>query len=426
MTTVFRTRQRAEELAALLDGAHPVRAARSAEVERLVGLARALRAQGAADLTADRSVPRDDFAAELRERLMAEAVTVLRPGAKPLALPVRKRGPRERRLVAAASVAVLLGGTAGMASAARSALPGEALYPLKRGIESAEVRLSLSDAGRGRDLLEQADGRLTEARGLLAGDAAAPAVQVPATLDDFTAQAREGADLLLASYGADHDPASVSEVRSFAASGLRLVEGMAGSAPSEVQPALRAAALVLQDIDRAAERLCGDCTDLPSLALPGAFRASYEVDRARVRLQDPRLREHPLDNSHPVVVDGSEVRRGRSTGPGAVAGGQALSPSQDTAGAGTDPSAPSAPTTPGAPAGGTEDLPGTTPPKVELRLPVSPPVSPLGSGPGAGPVTGLGKGLGDGLGAGLGGPVTMLPDPPVSPPLDQDLDTPLP
>ena len=56
--------------------------------------------------------------------------------------PVRTRGKRERRLVAVASAAVLLGGTAGMATAAQNALPGEALYPIKRGIEKAEAGLS--------------------------------------------------------------------------------------------------------------------------------------------------------------------------------------------------------------------------------------------------------------------------------------------
>ena len=40
-----------------------------------------------------------------------------------------------------------------MAAAAQSALPGEALYPVKRGIEKAEAGLSLGSAGRGRDLL---------------------------------------------------------------------------------------------------------------------------------------------------------------------------------------------------------------------------------------------------------------------------------
>ena len=35
-----------------------------------------------------------------------------------------------------------MGGTAGMASAAQESLPGQALYPVKRGLEKAAVTLS--------------------------------------------------------------------------------------------------------------------------------------------------------------------------------------------------------------------------------------------------------------------------------------------
>ena len=67
---------------------------------------------------------------------------------------------RNSILVAAASsaVAVLLGGSAGMAAAAQNALPGEALYPVKRGIESAQLQL-VSGPDRGRAQLANAADR---------------------------------------------------------------------------------------------------------------------------------------------------------------------------------------------------------------------------------------------------------------------------
>ena len=65
-----------------------------------------------------------------------------------------------------------------MATAAQNAMPGEALYPIKRGIEKAEAGLSLGSAARGRDLLHQATGRLGEAEGLVGRDPSTATLQV--------------------------------------------------------------------------------------------------------------------------------------------------------------------------------------------------------------------------------------------------------
>ena len=242
MTTLFRSSRRAEEFARRVEeravGTATGRVVDDAATERLVGLAQLLRERGAADAAA---VPRDAFAADLRERLMAEAATVLTPGAAGLALPARTRGKRERRLVAIASAAVLLGGTAGMATAAQSALPGEALYPIKRGIEKAEVRLSMSPTGQGRDLLHQATDRLGEAQGLIEADSPTGTPQVPHTLRSFTSQAEEGSDLLMSSYEDSRDPADrrhrarLRRLRPPAAPG----DGVHGTARGARRPARR-------------------------------------------------------------------------------------------------------------------------------------------------------------------------------------------
>ena len=49
-----------------------------------------------------------------------------------------------------------------MAVAAQSALPGDGLYPLKRGLESAHAQLTFDRAARGRVLLDSASTRLDE------------------------------------------------------------------------------------------------------------------------------------------------------------------------------------------------------------------------------------------------------------------------
>src|SRR5689334_22514591 len=98
MTSLMRARRRADEFEALLSGSAT---SPRAELTTLVGVASALREHAPA-------TPRPDFAASLREQLMVEAATVLTVEAKSLALPVRRRGTRERRLVAAATAAVLM------------------------------------------------------------------------------------------------------------------------------------------------------------------------------------------------------------------------------------------------------------------------------------------------------------------------------
>ena len=291
MTSVFRARQRAEELDALLGGRmSPEHAHR--ETRELAGVAGVLTSQAPV-------APRPAFAAELRERLMAEAAEVLTPANRALTLPARPRGKRERRLVAVASALVLVGGTASMAVAAEHALPGEALYPIKRGIEHAEAGLSTSSASKGRDLLSQADDRLSEARGLLGQDRVGTDVTVPRTIADFTGQAREGSALMMKAFRVDQDPATIVAVRAFAARGVTDLQELAKSAPPEAQDELAAAATALSEIDAEARGLCDTCArDLPDLDVPPMFLTSADVGRALRRAE-----HHSLHNDHPVVVD---------------------------------------------------------------------------------------------------------------------------
>jgi hypothetical protein len=371
MTTLFRSRQRAEDFAARVDGTSLLRSAADPVTERLVAVPTLLRTHGATDPAA---VPRDDFATDLRERLMLEAVTVLTAANTGLTLPPRTRGKRERRLAVVASAAVLIGGTAGIAAAAQGSLPGEALYPLKRGIEKVQADLSTSSAGRGRDLLQQASDRLTEAQGLVDQGSPTATPQVPHAVDEFTAQAREGAALMLASYRDTGNPDTIVELRSFAATGLRSVEALSTTAPADAQPGLRDAALALQGIDLRASRLCDTCGGAAPLRLPPAFLASAEVDRAMQRVQSAKL-----DNSHPFVGPRQAVADSRPP----TTTGDAKQPSGKAAGA----TAPQAPATdvplPSAPSSG-----GL--PRVKVKADIG------GSD--------LGEGLGDAV-------ATILPDP---------------
>lgn len=326
MTALFSARRRADEFAAAVDGrSHEV----PEELHSLLSVASALRAEGS------EATPRPEFATELRVLLMAEAERSLSPDA-PLVLPPRQHGPRERRLAVAASVAVLLGGSAGMAAAAQNALPGEALYPVKRGLEFAEAGLSVSTAGRGEDLLRQAGGRLTEVQGLLAGSPA-ETPRIPATIEDFTDQAQEGAELMLVSFQETSDPVAVVKVREFAASSITVLQEIARTAPPEAQDELAAAAMALKEIDARAAEMCPSCgDDLSELQIPGVFLAAAEVDRAFALLSERRL----LDNSHPVVADKrllkgaadalAQLRSGSGAEGTTTGGGATSSPAPET------------------------------------------------------------------------------------------------
>ena len=345
MTALFSARRRADELASALDNPHRDV---DAELRELVGVVGALRRTVDDDPFA---TPRADFAADLRARLMAEAVDVMEPGAA-LVLPSRPTGRRERRLVSAAAAVVLVGGTAGMAAASSGALPGDTLYPVKRGIERAEAGLSVSKAGKGRALLQQASGRLTEVQGLLAERRPGDEPRVPAALDDFVTQAQEGSGLLMDSFREDRDPARVTDVRAFTADALADLEDLAATAPASVQPELRAAAIALRDIDLQASRLCDSCAaGTPTLDLPAVFLAAAEADRALEGLD-----AGALDNSHPFVVPKSLVPAGRGDGrekKPAAGDGQDGDGQNDGGGIGGTPSTPGLPGTPSLPGGGT-------------------------------------------------------------------------
>lgn len=330
MTPLFPARRSAEEFATAVDGDASGPTGRSREVVDLLGVVSVLRTQAPV-------APREEFTRDLRDRLMAEAESLLTPANAALTLPTRTRGTRERRIAVAASVAVLVGGTATMATAAQSALPGETLYPVKRGIELADAGLSLSPGGKGRDLLDQANDRLTEVEGLLASDSFQSEPRVPGTLAEFRGAADEGSTLLFESFRETRDPDDIVAVRTFAADGIEKLGALAGSVPPEAEEEVTAAALALRDIDAEASELCATCGDnLPDLQLPGILLARAEVDRALQRASSAAL-----DNDHPVVVpkgavtgsrggsaDGSGSQQGAGTGdaPGSSTGGTAPAP----------------------------------------------------------------------------------------------------
>ena len=267
MSPVFAARRRAEEFDALVQrGAEsarlgPEEARRYAELLELAG---ALRAVPAPE-------PRPEFAASLRERLMASAASELAATEQPgherasvedrLTLPPR-RTSRERRIAIAVGGFAIVGASTSMAVASQSALPGDTLYPIKRAIENAHIGVSMGDQQKGATLLGNARARLREATEL-AGEP--PERQdteaIRDTLDDFGAQAGDASTLLLGQVS-DGDQAAVKTLQAFTTESLASLDELSDRVTDDdARAALVDAGNVLLGIDLELQQACPDCPD---------------------------------------------------------------------------------------------------------------------------------------------------------------------
>jgi len=252
-------RGRADAFARVLDGGPGGRPDGDPELAALADLAARLR-----EVPTQALRPEVAFRTELRARLVAEAegLRAVREHLPAPRRPAEPAAPRRtpRRLLAGVLAATLLGGT-GAAVASTAALPGELLYPVKRGVEQVRLGLSAGDAARGATELSLARTRLDEAEMLLlrggAGDSQDRAVDA---LQDFSDAAVAGSGLLLEAYAADGDRRHLEEVADFGRDVRPRLERMRLSAGPEVdavisQVVARLAVVDLQLHDAAAA--CG-------------------------------------------------------------------------------------------------------------------------------------------------------------------------
>ncbi|MBA2717222.1 MAG: hypothetical protein H0U51_09265, partial [Propionibacteriales bacterium] len=263
------TRKRAEEFAAAVDGRF---VSVPDETRTFLALVEQLR---------DLDTPRPDrgFAVDLRARLVAAAQTELT--SSPVDSPSTDRRssrlePRRRRIMSvAASVCIVAGSGVGAAAASQSALPGDALYPVKRVIERVELSIAGSSAERGQEYLESADTRLTEIQGLALtrpDDLETPAL-IGQALDEFSAQATAGADSLIRAYHRESSEQSIVDLREFTDESAAKLDVLGEAIPAEAHLELLAAAETLTSIDAAAREACPACSALAPLTLTGELAA---------------------------------------------------------------------------------------------------------------------------------------------------------
>lgn len=134
---------------------------------------------------------RPDFVGDLRLRLMAEAAVSLTPDVTV---------PRPRRSLPAASKVSVAGfaaaGLVSLIGASAQAIPGETLYPIKRGLESFHASLQKSDAERSTSRFVAAERRLDEAAELAANGSPAAQARAADAIDEFVIDGRAGIESL--------------------------------------------------------------------------------------------------------------------------------------------------------------------------------------------------------------------------------------
>ncbi len=287
MVSILGGHRRADQFAAVVDGRTPADHI-SSDLRPLADLVEELRSEEA-------PAPRRDFSVALREQLMVEAQTALTP-VSPLALPPRRGDrARQRRLTAAAAVFTLVGGSAGLAAAAEESLPGDALYPIKRGIEDVRLGVQSEPADKGRSYLDQAEERLDEAAQMV--ETGAPSDQVAQSVDLFVVQAVAGSSLLLESFNAEGSSQDVETLRDFSAETLQRLQSVAKAAPADIQDELARAAVVVQGIDQQASDACGTCSSRPTLDMPVLMAQATQISQAM-----DALRSQEINNDHPALT----------------------------------------------------------------------------------------------------------------------------
>ncbi|MGH3459557.1 DUF5667 domain-containing protein [Aeromicrobium sp.] len=245
------------------------RATRNAEIADLVACAEQLCRAAVVE-------PSAEFQASLREQLMTAATTVLVPAPPRIRAPHRSpvHAPSyavRRRLAGATAAMVGAAGFVGMVGASAQALPGEMLYPVKRGVENVELAFQNDDVARGEFRLTQASERLAEARRLTDDNSPQSRDQVAGALDDFTQQAKDGSGSLFRSFNQSGSEASITTVNDFSAAAAADLAVLSSRVPSDASASFQAAADTLSQLVAKASTLCASCGSADVTGLTGAI-----------------------------------------------------------------------------------------------------------------------------------------------------------
>jgi hypothetical protein len=228
------TRRRIEELDALLDGRLAPEDATAAS-RRLASVATTVLDRDplpAVELGAERK-------AAIRQQLLADIAALPAPvteRAREALLPRMRRATNQARVAVASTMAASMVGTTGVAVAAQEALPGDALYGIKKATESLRLSLAGDHVAAGRLELRFAEERLEE---VVAGSQDQRVPSSEALIDalvEMDVRSLSGAEDLIRVGERDDRPELFEEVADFTERQASALANAYDGLPSDVKP----------------------------------------------------------------------------------------------------------------------------------------------------------------------------------------------
>lgn len=176
-----------------------------------------------------------------------------RTGLHSLRRPAGSRPAVSRRTRTRGAIVVgLAAGTlalSGMSAASGDAIPGDALYTVKRSTEKAQLALAGSDISRGQLYLEFARTRLDEAQ------AVKDPTGLTSVLDDMDNETVEGIRLLTATAVTRKDTAALDAIDSFTTGQHAAAEKLRASTNGDAHTRATKSVTLLEEIDRRSKAL---------------------------------------------------------------------------------------------------------------------------------------------------------------------------
>jgi hypothetical protein len=227
-------RQQIEELDALLEGRLAPEDASPAS-RRLASVATTVIERDplpAVELGADRK-------AAMRQQLLADIAALPAPvveRTREALAPRMRRAATQARVAVASTMAASMVGTTGIAVAAQEALPGDALYGIKKATESLRLSLAGDDVSTGRLELRFAEERLEEVITGSQDQRVASSDDLIAALGEMDERSLSGAETLVRVAERDDRPELLEEVAEFTDRQASALAGSYADLPADVRP----------------------------------------------------------------------------------------------------------------------------------------------------------------------------------------------
>ncbi|MEV8513297.1 DUF5667 domain-containing protein [Dactylosporangium sp. NPDC051484] len=271
-----------------------------------------------------------------------EPEPVRQGGLRALRRPAGSRPAVSRRLRTRGAIVVGLAAGAlavsGMSAASDNAVPGDALYLVKRSSEKAQLALTASDISKGQLYLEFARTRLGEAQ----------AVKDPAglssVLDDMDGETLKGVRLLTSTSVARGDTAALDAIDGFVTDQRAAAEKLRASAGGEARTRATKSVTLLDEIDRRSKALrplvkCGPTavTTPDTLGPAPVGNACRPVNKSGGTGSSGQPQPGAPVTNHP----GQNGERPATTGPSSVSADPSATESAPTAPSASAPAPPS-------------------------------------------------------------------------------------